>query len=1345
MADRYWVGGSGTWDATTTTNWSATSGGGGGASVPTAIDAVIVNSASGSPVITVSGTARPCLSLTTTGATCTIAGSIGITVSGNITLSATTTWSNTDTLTIAAISTITTNGVTINSSISSAFSVTLGSALTLATTRTFTFTGGTLTLSTFTLSTGLFSSTTGTRTFAFGTGNITTRGSGTAFNMGGTSLTVTGTPTVNISNNSATATAIGATIFTEANALNFNVTTGTYTITVQTSSIFRSLNFTGFTGTWTPGSSSYTFYGNLTLVAGMTYTASTGTWTFANTSGTATITSAAKTLGSITQSGAGGTVALGSSLNLGGTLTITAGTFNTANFAVTADTLSSSGSGVRTISLGSSTITLIDIFTPVNFTISTNLTFNAGTSQINLTGVDPLFAGGGQTFYNVSFTGASATPGSMTGANTFNNLTIALGTVNGSTPFEFGANQIINGTLNCAGTLLTQRVFVRSTVVGTTRTLTVAVLSANNCDFKDITIAGAAIDTAPASAGDAGGNSGIVFPTAKTVYWNKDTAAYLWNNNAWASSPGGTVDPSNFPLAQDTVIFTAASPPAASTVVWEAVWLVGTLDLSLRTAGATMTLLMNTSMISCGDFTAGAGCTFSATGGSILYFNKYSGFQYITSAGRSHSAAIQINGSTTAAVSLLDAFSTSNTFVMNRGSLFTNNYALSCSTFDSNAGTNTIDLGASTVTLTGSGFPIWSTVATTKRFSNSRINISNFSGLEKTVSMLFPDVYGTVNASPGAGLVGLESDATFNTISSTRTTAFTLRIGANLVVTNWLVSGSPGAVVTYTSSTVNAQRTITYNGPRITLNYISVNSINFSYGIGSPTVQYRVYATNSTNSGNNRGIAFIDGNDRSAILLDTNVASQTWTVPANWNNRNNTIYMVGAGGEGRSAASGGGGGGGGGFTLINNFVATSGENIAYRVGQGFASAGTETGDTGLRSLTVTFVGVTTVAETVAVNYHVFAVPAGTQTGDLMIWFISCTTNVSTVSGSGWRFAGSSGGLACYFRTASSEPANYTIFSSVAGIASGYLATYRNAKYDRNTSSFPTVATPVTVSIGGAVRQNNTVVLAFFSAAFGSTTFSTPGSWSPVASESNANSPSTALFSLSGVTATGPTVTATSTPSGGVGGTGFMFAMSPKFQYEGGGGEPAVLVPTVPAAGGIGQTFNGGAGGAAPLGGGGGAGGPNGVGAAGGAGTVASPSGAGAGGGGSGGGTAGSNSTTTFGAGGNNSSGTGGGTFAGADGQFGGGGAGSDNSTGTAGDGGAGRDWENTVGSGGGGGAISSTVGRTVIGGNYGGGGGGTDLRDFHNGLAAGGAMLIVWQLPRVFVSGVTISPGITIG
>ena len=39
-ADRYWVGGSGYWTTTNTTNWSASSGGPGGQSVPTSSDNV---------------------------------------------------------------------------------------------------------------------------------------------------------------------------------------------------------------------------------------------------------------------------------------------------------------------------------------------------------------------------------------------------------------------------------------------------------------------------------------------------------------------------------------------------------------------------------------------------------------------------------------------------------------------------------------------------------------------------------------------------------------------------------------------------------------------------------------------------------------------------------------------------------------------------------------------------------------------------------------------------------------------------------------------------------------------------------------------------------------------------------------------------------------------------------------------------------------------------------------------------------------------------------------------------------------------------------------------------------
>jgi hypothetical protein len=75
MATYYWVGGSGTWDATTTTYWATSSGGAGGAGVPTSADSVIFDASSnigvGAFTVTVAGTsAAPavCLDFSTGGA-----------------------------------------------------------------------------------------------------------------------------------------------------------------------------------------------------------------------------------------------------------------------------------------------------------------------------------------------------------------------------------------------------------------------------------------------------------------------------------------------------------------------------------------------------------------------------------------------------------------------------------------------------------------------------------------------------------------------------------------------------------------------------------------------------------------------------------------------------------------------------------------------------------------------------------------------------------------------------------------------------------------------------------------------------------------------------------------------------------------------------------------------------------------------------------------------------------------------------------------------------------------------------------------------------------------------------
>lgn len=56
MANRYWVGGSGTWNTTSTANWSATSGGTAGASAPGIADVVIFDANSGTGTITLGET-----------------------------------------------------------------------------------------------------------------------------------------------------------------------------------------------------------------------------------------------------------------------------------------------------------------------------------------------------------------------------------------------------------------------------------------------------------------------------------------------------------------------------------------------------------------------------------------------------------------------------------------------------------------------------------------------------------------------------------------------------------------------------------------------------------------------------------------------------------------------------------------------------------------------------------------------------------------------------------------------------------------------------------------------------------------------------------------------------------------------------------------------------------------------------------------------------------------------------------------------------------------------------------------------------------------------------------------
>lgn len=339
MATYYWVGGSGTWNGASTTNWSASSGGAGGAGVPNSADTVIFDDNSGT------GTAT-----TASGAVC------------------------------ASLTMNSTNLV-----------LKLGANLTAGTSTTLT--KGTINLDTFTYTTPDFSSNNSNiRSIQFGTGKINVTGNGgTIWNFATlTNFSYTGTPTVELSY----AGGVGSRILnhgflgggSESTALSFNVTAGTDTISANPPLSIRNFDFTGFSGTL--NNLTISLYGNLKISSGMTVGAGSSVMTFAATSGTQQVTSSGKTLDfPITINAPGATVQLQDNCTFGATrlITHTAGALDLNGKTMTAYAFSSNNSNTRSIAFGTGQINITGSgVTAWNYATLTGFTLS-GTPNVNFT------------------------------------------------------------------------------------------------------------------------------------------------------------------------------------------------------------------------------------------------------------------------------------------------------------------------------------------------------------------------------------------------------------------------------------------------------------------------------------------------------------------------------------------------------------------------------------------------------------------------------------------------------------------------------------------------------------------------------------------------------------------------------------------------------------------------------------------------------------------------------------------------------------------------------------------------------------------------------------------------
>jgi len=613
----------------------------------------------------------------------------------------------------------------------------------------------------------------------------------------------------------------------------------------------KSITCTGFTGTLTFGAA-ITIAGSLTLVSGMS-TSGQARITF---TGSGTLTSAGKNIGVFTLTAPGGTFGLGDACTcINGNsqnIFITAGTFNTNDFNLTYTNAASnsfmniSGSTTRTVNLGASTLTFaVGNGTCWDASNTTNLTFNAGTSTLSFTGTPSgggqTFNGGGLTYYNVSFSSGGATTLSrnINSTNTFNDLTIS-NTATGLTVTTFNSNQTINGTLNCSGGSPVQRNFLRSNTLNTVRTLTAATLTATDCDFRDITISGGAAGSSPTRAGDCKGNSGINFPSAKTVYWNL-VAGGNWSATAWASSSGGSPDVNNFPLAQDSAIIEATGLNSGTTLTINAAWNIGSIDLSARTAN-TVTLASGTTTPNYyGDYKLGTGVTITGTG-AVIFLGRVT--QNITGAGRTITFPISVELSGTS-FKLLDAFTSSSTFTFNSGTVDLSGFTLTATSFSSNnSNTRTIALGGGTFILTGSG-SIWTTATNTNLTITGSGTVSATSSSAKTFAGGGGNYSGITLNNGGSGALTITGGNTFGGLSNTvQPTTFSFTAGTTTTITNWNINGTAGNLVTIQSVTA-ASHTLSKASGTVSADYLSISRST----ITGSAVWYA--GANSTDGGNN--------------------------------------------------------------------------------------------------------------------------------------------------------------------------------------------------------------------------------------------------------------------------------------------------------------------------------------------------------------------------------------------------------------------------------------------------------------------------------------------------------------
>lgn len=871
MASRFWVGGTASWTASNTANWSATSGGAGGASVPTASDTVTFDANSNATAYTVTITAAAhCSDLTIgqpTAGNLTFAGSSTLEVAGNFSIATGVVRSYVGNITFSATATgktLTFNGITMASFMNfngSGGGWTLQDALNNSSAE-IQLTTGTLDTNGKTVTLGLleFGGST-TRTLTLGASTI---------NCTNLQATVTTNLTFNANTSTIAMTTAGTGIITTAltfNNVTFNLTGSNG---IAAGSITGTCTFANLTITNSVLQTGFVFFSNQTITGTLTITGSDAASgriiLTSDTYGTTrTLTAAIVSLTNVdfedmTAAGAAipftGSVLgdLGNNTNITFTTPVTrfwvgnGGSFSSTTHWSTS-TGGASGASVplpqdtvnfdsNSISSGSQTITCdcIPLGKDVTFTGVTN------TPSVSFTPVGGCWVTGSLTLV----AGMSITAG--TGQLEFKGSSSSTFTSAGLT-----IDRPIRIVKGGGGTVTLQDALS----MASSRTLFLIV---GTFDANDFNLTIDSFNSSLSSVRTLSMGNGTWSITGTGTIWTTATTTNLTLN-----SESSTIDCTNSSATSRTVT-------AGSVVLNHAKVSAGTGSVTftnvnannLDFTGFTGTLAAASSDIGIrGNLTLGSGMTLGSSGLNDFIFTATSGTHTITSNAVAIARNITLNG-VGGTWQLADAITLSSprTITLTNGTFDANDFNLTLGGFlSSNANVRTLLMGTATWLFPGTG-TVW-TGGTGTNFTlnaeTSTIKITDTSASSKT---FFPASTGTqtfyIIQVDGDNAI-LDSGFTLNTLFLNHPGAVTgtsLQNSNTYTLTTLTAQGTAGNLIILKSSSGSLVATLSKAGFNTDCDYMSVTRI-----VGTGGARWFV-GEHSTDGGGNKGLRFAQSSNR---------------------------------------------------------------------------------------------------------------------------------------------------------------------------------------------------------------------------------------------------------------------------------------------------------------------------------------------------------------------------------------------------------------------------------------------------------------------------------------------------